>query len=247
LGILQGLQNVFIWKWTVFTVSLQKNDMRIDDNSFYLRYFNNAKRGESADLVYYKKVWEDGYTIDEYNIDENGISYEDADWSGVNTDDSRAGTRILRRHYDRWVKTIEEARTKIEKLVTSHNTLFNRKIMIGDCLYIPWKKILEEEDTAEREELGDNYEEDEDKYEGPNFRILYVTGINQSEIEGYSIIIDRYDSWYSSYPRTYNLDYLDRAIVIPKEVYEEAKTILKTIAATLLSEMKQKVRTIEIK
>ena len=216
--------------------------MRIDDNSFYLRYFEDTKSGESADLVFYKEVWDNGYTIDEYSINENGIYYEDATWSGINTDDSRAGTRILRRYYDRWVKAIEEARNKIEKLVMVHETLLNRKIMIGDCLYTPWKEILEEEDAAEREELGDDYEEDEDKYKGPNFWIMYVTGINESEIEGYLISIDKYDIKYRSYPKAYNLDYMDRAIVIPNRVYEETKTIIKTTTATLLAEMKQRVQ-----
>ena len=216
--------------------------MRIDDHSYYLRYFKNAKRGESADLVYYKEVWDNGFTIDEFNIDENGLSFENANWNGINTDDSRAGTRILKRYYDRWVKLIEEARNKIVKLISAYDTHLTRNIMIGDCLYIPWKEIIEEEEATEREELGDDYEEDEDKYKGPNFWIMYVTGINESEIEGYLISIDKYDIKYRSYPKAYNLDYMDRAIVIPNRVYEETKTIIKTTTATLLAEMKQRVQ-----
>lgn len=221
--------------------------MRIDKNSYYLSYFDDAKRGKSVGLVNYKEVWDNGYTIDEYSINKNGVSFEDADWSGINTDDSQAGTRILKRYYDRWVKTIEEARNKIEKLVSAHDTHLNRNIMIGDYLYIPWKEIIEEEDAAEKEELGDDYEEDEDKYDGPNFWILYVTGINETEIESCLISINRYDTWYRSDPITYDFDYMDRAIIIPKEVYEEAKTIIKSTSARLLAEMKQKVRTIEIR
>ena len=221
--------------------------MRIDDHSYYLRYFKNTKIGESADLVYYKEVWENGFTIDEYNIDENGISFEDAGWNGINTDDSRAGTRILKRYYGRWVKVIEEARSKIVKLVTAHDTHLKRNIMVGDYLYIPWKEIIEEEDATEREELGDDYEEDDNKYDGPDFWVLYVVGINEKEIEGYLICINQWDTRYSPSPKTYSYEYLDSAITIPKNAFDEAKNIIKTTTATLLAEMKQKVKTIEIK
>lgn len=221
--------------------------MRIDDHSYYLRYFKNAKRGESADLVYYKEVWDNGFTIDEFNIDENGLSFENANWNGINTDDSRAGTRILKRYYDKWVKLIEEARNKIVKLISAYDTHLTRNIMIGDCLYIPWKEIIEEEEATEREELGDDYEEDDNKYDGPDFWMLYVTGINEKEIEGHLISIDQWNTWYRPYPKTYSHKSLDRTIAIPKDAFEEAKNIIKTTVFTLLAEMKQKVNTIEIK
>ena len=110
-----------------------------------------------------------------------------------------------------------------------------------------WKEIIEEEEATEREELGDDYEEDDNKYDGPDFWMLYVTGINEKEIEGHLISIDQWNTWYRPYPKTYSHKSLDRAIAIPKDAFEEAKNIIKTTVFTLLAEMKQKVNTIEIK
>ncbi len=40
---------------------------RIDENSFYLRYTVNPKGEESAYLVHFKEVWDNGYTINRKN------------------------------------------------------------------------------------------------------------------------------------------------------------------------------------
>ena len=121
--------------------------MRIDDHSYYLRYFKNAKRGESADLVYYKEVWDNGFTIDEFNIDENGLSFENANWNGINTDDSRAGTRILKRYYDRWVKLIEEARNKIVKLPTDDILIATQKGLLHINLHTMQTRVTHQDEV----------------------------------------------------------------------------------------------------
>jgi len=90
--------------------------MRLDKDSYYI-YYRTDRDEEIAHMSHYIDVWDNGFSVDDYNIACNYIDYEDADWNGISPDDSRAGKRILKRYFDRWVKRINDCKKEIEQMV----------------------------------------------------------------------------------------------------------------------------------
>lgn len=119
--------------------------MRIDENSYYLRYFVNKHKEESASLVHYKDVWDNGFCLDSYVFSNNIISFEDASWTGVSPDDRYAGTRILGRYFNRWAKKVEECKKEIESMAKRHAVPCYKPLEVGDNLYMDLKTILAED------------------------------------------------------------------------------------------------------
>lgn len=70
--------------------------MKLDKDSYYIKYWVNSNRSEHARMTHYKDVWSNGCLEDTYLIGQEGIYFEDAGWNGIDPDDSRAGKRILK-------------------------------------------------------------------------------------------------------------------------------------------------------
>lgn len=165
--------------------------MRIDDNSCFLRYFVNPQKEEFADLVHYKEVWYNGYRLDSYAFSNNHISFEDASWTGVSPDGRYAGTRILRRYFDRWAKRVEDCKIEIESMAKRHAVSCNKPLEVGDFLYVDIKSILDD---------NDDYDEVYDEYEGPDLYLLKITNADKSDPKGIEIVTNKYDLYYRDVP-----------------------------------------------
>lgn len=217
--------------------------MRIDDNSYYVKY--SCHRGiESAYLCHYIEVRDDGYYVDDYIITNKGFSYEKADWEGVSTDTKQAGTRILKRYFERWVNRINDCKLEIERLVNNNSFPYGKSWEVEDYLYFPLKEIYAEEDTKEAEEYPNEYAEKINKYNGPEFTLIHVTKSYPSMSEGYEVYVNEYSTDYVNDDEDpssleYYLDYIDKSRLIPKEVYYKAIDLIRSEASGILKEIKQ--------
>ena len=203
---------------------------RIDENSFYLRYTVNPKGEESAYLVHFKEVWDNGYTIDSYTLGNKRIGFEDASWTGVNPNVQNLGTRILGRYFYRWSKLVEDCKFEIEKMAKKSATPYNNERQDGDFLYIDMAYKLAEEDN-------------DDDYNGPDLYLVRITDSNPENPMGVDIVIDKYDLYYKNEPSSQKefLECSQWIYNIPKEIYDNAKNIIDKVYSELMMEIKKKV------
>ena len=215
--------------------------MRIDDDSYYIKYSINPDGHESANFVHYIKVYDNGYTIDDFVVGKNCLSYEDADHSGINPDERFAGTRILRRYYDRWVKRIDDCKLEIEKLANMHSKPYGKTWVEDDYLYFPLKEIHAEEEAKEAEEFPDEYEEYENQYCGPELALLHITNIDSGNITGYFVTIGEYYTRHcDATPRIIenSIYYKEKTRLIPKDVFEKAKELISKVSSEIMADIK---------
>ena len=200
---------------------------RIDENSFYLSYTVNPKGEESAYLVHFKEVWDNGYTIDSYTFWNKRIGFENASWTGVNPNVLNLGTRILGRYFYRWSKLVEDCKFDIEKMVKKSSTPYNNEWQDGDYLYIDMTSILAEDNA--------------DDYKGPDFYLVRLTDSNPENPMGVDIVIDKYDLYYKNEPSSQKefLDYFQWIYNIPKETYDNAKNMIDKVYTELMSEIRK--------
>lgn len=220
--------------------------MRIKKNTYYVKYWI-VREEEYASLSHYKDVWSNGFTVDDYSFDNEGLGFEDAGHNGVNLDDKFAGTRISKRYYDRWVKKVNDCKQEIERMVKEQSSPYGGSWNVGDYLYYPLKEIYAEEEAKEKEENPDDYIEEDNKYNGPELYLILVTKIDSEKPEGLVIRIDKYRTDYDDEPRliNYYLDYIDKSRRIPKEIYDKAKELICKEATEIMTEIKKKVSKIE--
>ena len=248
---LQGLQrqnnlNVI----TILCIFAEKKKMKIDKNSYYLRCFDDSKRGESAYLIHYKKVWNNGHTCDSYTIDPDCIGFEDASWNGINPERIILGTRILKRHFNRWAKRVSDCKKDIEQLVKSSAEPFNKECQQGDYIYIDYKGLIAEDDAKEAEEYPEEYIADEHQYDGPDLLLVHLISKDTKVYNCSKIAIDEYFARIKESAEFDLLDYSDYKhllFYIPKEAYEESQRIIRETYNELMCEMKQIVKEIEKK
>lgn len=221
--------------------------MRIDDNSYYIKYYIDPDGIEFAYLTHYIKVWGDGYSVDDYSFDNNSFEFEDANHYGINPDDHFAGTRILKRYYDRWVKKVDDCKLEIERMANKYSKPYGQMWSVGDYLYFPMKEIFAELDAIEAEGYPDEYIGEENKYTGPELCLILVTKIDSEKPEGLEIRIDKYRTDYDDEPRLINYywDYIEKSRRIPKEIYDKAKELICKEATEIMTEIKKKVSKIE--
>ena len=221
--------------------------MRIDDNSYYIKYYIDPDSVEFAYLTHYIKVWENGYSIDDYSFDNTSFEYEDASHHFIDTDERFAGTRILKRYYDKWVKKVDDCKLEIERMANKYSAPYGKKWSVGDYLYFPMKEIFAEEDAKEAEEFPNEYIEEDDKYTGPELCLILVTNADPEKPEGLEIGVNKYRTDYDDEPRPidYYLDYIDKSRILPKEIYDKAKELICKEATEIMFEIKKKVSIIE--
>jgi len=219
--------------------------MRIDNDSYYIRYCVYPDDEEFAFLSHYIDVWDNGYSIEIYTFDNNGIGYEDASHKGVVTDECKAGTRILRRGYDRWVKKVNDCKLEIEKIVQKNSFPCDKEWSVGDYLYIPFREIY----AKEVEEYPDDYEEDENKDIGPHLYLIHITNADIENMEGRMIYIHEYRCDFYEEPTSISefYEYSDDSRFISKGVFENVKELIRKVKDEILSEIKNMVKEIEYK
>lgn len=221
--------------------------MRIDDNSYYIKYYIDPDGKEFAFLTHYIDVYDNGYDVDDYSFDPHYFEYEDAGHHGINPDDSYAGTRILKRYYDRWVKRTVECKSEIERMAYTASTPYGKEWAVGDYLLFPMKEVFAQIDAKEAEKYPDDYVEEEIKYTGPELTLIQVTKNDSQNPEGFIILVGKYGADYDEEPRSikYYLDYIDQSRLIPKEVYDKSTALICKTSTEIMAEIKRKVKEIE--
>ena len=200
----------------------------MEDNSYYIKYYIAPDGSEFAYLDHCLEVFDDGWSEDFfYTIDENGIEFEDIDtpFNYFDPDDNSVETKITEYVFLEMVRRIKDIRSKIENLVKKQENPLDRDITIGDYLYFLSKENI--------------------NYKNRNIAMIHVTGITGNGVKGSLININKYETYYYL---DYNEDEykdLGEPMIIPKEVFEEVKNIIKTTSTILLAEMKKKVTRIE--
>lgn len=100
----------------------------------------DAKLPLSANLRIIRRVYNDdtytGFAHDTYDIDENGIYYEDACWTGVSIEERENEKRIHRNEYERWVRRIRRIKKRIYELACANSHPFQRPLKVGDIICI---------------------------------------------------------------------------------------------------------------
>lgn len=193
---------------------------RIQNGTYYIQYFiDNDSDGNWAKLRHYIDVGEDHYSIDEYIITETYVAYEDAGWSGVDTDASEAGTQVSKELYDRWVGMYENAKKEIQDLASAAAHQRIDKIKAGDYLYLPYRLFM----------MG------KDGKKISNDIVISKYGLY------YNDEMDGDDLDY----RLGDVELIEKeAKTISKEVYLRAKTFVFQTAQTILAEIKANVKEI---
>ena len=208
--------------------------MKIDDDSYYIRYKSDEKFGESAAFTHYIEVWDNGFAIEQYLIEKDDIDWEDAEWTGIDPDKIDIGKRILRRYYDRWEKRIVECDKTIEQLVKKSASPYNGNLAVGDCLYIPLKEIhiatyLEEFDEDVSDEFGDS----------PYYCLVKVTSVEPVP-QGNVIFVDEYWTMNKNEPfKEYVMNNVGKSLSIPHEVFDRAANLITKVTTEILAEIKQ--------
>lgn len=215
--------------------------MKLDKDSYYIKYWVDSEGSDHARMTHYKDVWSDGFYIDTYCFSQHRISFEDASWSGVDPDDRHEGKRILKRYYDRWEKRVNNCKTIIEQLVEDNALPYENNWSVGDCLYFPLKEIYAKLDAEEMEEEGLGVEDlDEEPYDGPELCLVQITKADHEEPEGKMILIDKYWVGVDSQPKPIPyLDFMEQSLRIPQNVYERAKSFISSVTLEIIKEIKQ--------
>lgn len=119
--------------------------MQIEDDTCFIRHFARSDE-EFVFLTHYREVWENGFSVDDYNIDFEYIYYEKADHHGVDTEKIYAGTYIMKKQYLRWTEQIQQAKETAVKMLQQAALPINRNLEVGDFIFYTWKDDEEEED-----------------------------------------------------------------------------------------------------
>ena len=109
--------------------------MKIDDNSNYIKY--EIKKGkECAYMSHYGEVWEDGFAVENYDISNNNIYYEDAVWNGHSAHIDNCWKRILARDFNRWRDEINKTKQNLIDKGTRAGTEIVKELKEGDYVFI---------------------------------------------------------------------------------------------------------------
>ena len=107
---------------------------------------SSYSKGESVTLAHFKEVWDNGYSVDDYTIDKEGIYFEDASHNGVDPNQISPGTYIMKKQYLRWVKQMKQSKETAVRMLMKNTSLVNRNLEIGDIILYIWKDYVEEEE-----------------------------------------------------------------------------------------------------
>ena len=109
--------------------------MNVDKNSYFIKY--GLQNGEEhAQISHYAEVWEDGFTVEDYNISSNSISFEDASWHGFSTHINNSWKLILARNFNRWSDEINISKRNLIDMGRNAGTEILKELKVGDCVFI---------------------------------------------------------------------------------------------------------------
>lgn len=211
--------------------------MRIDNDSYYIKCWI-VHDEEWVSMRHYIDVWDDGFSVDDYSVEPGYIDFEGAEHFGANPDDSRAGKRILKRYFDRWVKRINDCKSEIEHRVKSDSTPKIGECSVGDCFYYPSKEIriaeyLKEFDEDISEEEGDE----------PDFCLFRIVEKEQGVApKGTVIIVSKYTIDCGTKVEAINEEYVENieaARCIPQETYDYAAILINKVSTEIMEEIKK--------
>ena len=191
--------------------------MKIENDSYYIRYEADNCEDEYASITHFIDVWDNGYRLDTYGFCPNRMNFEAACWNGVTPDDKDEGKRIDKQLYCKWEKMVIDCKNNIiEKADKSSSKL--GEVHVGDYLYFTRK----------------------DK---PLYWLLHITGINESSIKGATIYFDRYD--IINHPEPEHIEQygiIDQSRLITKEVFDYASELILKTTTEIMAEIKKRIR-----
>lgn len=199
--------------------------MRIDNNSFYVRYTMHPQYGGQATATHYVEVGDNYYVIREYGFNEHCVDFEDARWNGVNTDDSGRGTRILGRYFNRWEKRVNELKERLSKLARQAAQPFHADVRPGECIL----SIYEEEE----------------EYDYDSFEVYKVKGITNGKIIAQCATVGLYDMGLLQGDREMEQENEGSGYgiySIPESVFDEVVKASAELSRSIMSEIEKMVR-----
>ena len=212
--------------------------MKIDNNSYYIRYWL-YKGKEYADVTHYIKVWWNGERDDCFDFSRGHMGFEDASWTGIDSDEIDVGKTVRKQDFSKWKRRVTMCQKKIEQMAKQSAITFEGELTVGDCLYIPSKDIY----IADwMEEFNEDISKEEGPY--PCFDLIHITSTNP-ELQGTVVYIDRYCNEFFSEPRSLEnfRELIEKSFYIPQEVFDNAANLLIKVSSEILEEIKKEYYT----
>lgn len=198
--------------------------MKIEEDSCYINYFVN-KGEEYVALSHYKEVWDNGYTVDDYIIDDSCIYFEDASWNGVSIT-LKNKKQILSREFNNWVKEIETTKVLLINMGRNARISYAEDIKKGDFLFC----------------IVPPYDEEEEEY----YYFLEVVDVDNEKIIVRDLLIDKYYFKFNHIKDTTieEDNWLDTpikaktAFIIKETIFNKAINIFQQLTNKLIFEIK---------
>ncbi len=110
---------------------------------------------------------------------------------------------------------------------------------MGDCLYFPLKEILIAEYL---EAFGEEITKEEEPY--PYYCLVHVTN-TEPDPQGTEVYVQRYRTENFTGPKSLSdyMKYINKAFIIPREVYDYAVDLINRVSSEILEEIKKEYYT----
>lgn len=195
-------------------------------------YYRIINGKEYADIIHYTSVFNEGFAVESYAINKDGIVYNKEEYHGVSINNiHEKGIIVAKEEFEKWRKIIYDFKLKIEKLIVSNTILYGNEWKEGDYLYFPVKETLQELNSKLKKENNESYLEGDDSYNGPDFSLLHVTKADPDAPEGFYISISEdyiscEDEQRGPKSLNYYISNYKRAHQISKDDYENARDLI---------------------
>lgn len=205
--------------------------MKIDDNSYFIKY--ELRNGEEfARINHYGEVWENGYELEYYVINNDSIYYEDASFNGFSTSIDNCWKRILARNFNRWRDEINKSKQNLIDMGKKAGIEIVKELKAGDCVFITVPPY-----------------DPEDEYEEVEYSFLEVDSVDNDFVCGKIMLIETnyFDYRYEANTHkgdNYWIDYAlenNNVVRIDKSVCYRAVEDLRRLITKLKSEIKKMV------
>lgn len=206
-------------------------------------YYRVTNGKEYADIIHYTSVFNDGFAVESYAINKDGIVYNKDEHHGLSINNiHEKGIIISKEEFEKWRKQIYEFKLKIEKLIVNNTVPYGNEWKEGDYLYFPVKEILHELNRRLKKENNESYLEGNDSYNGPDFSLLHITKADIDAPEGFYISISEdYISCENEQRGPKSLKYYfsnyNRAYLISKDDYENARDLIQNQLISFIKDL----------
>jgi len=206
-------------------------------------YYRLINGEEYADIIHYTSVFNDGFAVESYAINKDGLDYDKNEYHGVSINNiHQKGIIVAKEEFEKWREIIYDFKLKIEKLIVSNTVPYGNEWKEGDYLYFPVKEILHELNMKLKKENNESDLEGDDCYNGPEFSLLHVTKADMDDPEGFYISISEdYISCENeqSGPKSlkYYISNYNRAHLISKDDYEKARDLIQNQLISFIKDL----------